>query len=483
MLGTLIKKEIRETILDLRFVIVTLLCVVLIPLGMYVSRRDYERRLAAYQTEHQAYRQRHSQAERWDVKVQGLRPPSVLSIFASGVDPLLPDKVITSYSGLFLAEKEAGTDNPHSLFFGKADFLFSMAFVMSLAALILTFDSVTGEKASGTLALMMANSVPRTHILLSKIIGNYVVLLVPFVISILIALIVLSVSPDVPVTSSRVWPVFLVILAVTGLFIWAMVSLGVCISTLTKHSMNSIVLAFFAWVMFVLGIPKISPMVAQILHPIEAATVFRLAKETIVEDTEKEFDQQRDRLLKKCFEEQAAPADDMSSLPPNTEEGKKARADYEEQVVPLVRQYKQRLAEDIRRIEQDYSGRRNLQYSAATNLSRISPISCYSYVVSALSDTGIHEPDNFARNAQRYQNQVEEAVYDRFHVRVGNIGVGDGPDQFNIHHLPAVPDMVYTRCSLAEVLGASWPDVLLLVLFNVLFYALAFAGLNRYDVR
>jgi hypothetical protein len=43
--------------------------------------------------------------------------------------------------------------------------------------------------------------------------------------------------------------------------------------------------------------------------------------------------------------------------------------------------------------------------------------------------------------------------------------------------------MVYTRCSLAEVLGASWPDVLLLVLFNVLFYALAFAGLNRYDVR
>jgi len=44
MLGILIKKEIIETILDLRFVIVTLLCVVLIPLGMYVSIKDYEQR-------------------------------------------------------------------------------------------------------------------------------------------------------------------------------------------------------------------------------------------------------------------------------------------------------------------------------------------------------------------------------------------------------------------------------------------------------
>jgi ABC-type transport system involved in multi-copper enzyme maturation permease subunit len=483
MLGTLIKKEITETILDLRFVIVTLLCVVLIPLGMYVSRRDYERRLAAYQSEHQAYRQRHSQAERWDVQIQGLRPPSVLSIFASGVDPLLPDKVLTSYSGLFLAQKEAGTDNPHSLFFGKADFLFSMAFVMSLVALILTFDSITGEKASGTLALMLATSVPRIHILLGKILGSYIVLLIPFVISVLIALMILGLSPDVPVASSEVWPAFLIILAVTGLFIFAMVSLGVCISTLTKHSMNSIVLAFFVWMMFSLGIPKLSPMVAQILHPIEAAAVLRLAKETIVEDIEKEFDQQRQRLLERCFEEQEAPVEDMTQSPPSTEEGKRARAKYEEQVVPLARQYKQRLAEDIRRIEQDYAGRRNRQYSAATDLSRISPISCYSYIVSALSDTGIHEPDNFARNAQRYQSQVEETIYDRYDVRVGNTGVGGGPDRFNIYHLPPVPDMVYTRCSLAEVLGTSWPDALLLVLFNVLFYALAFWGLNRYDVR
>ena len=58
MLKTLIKKEITETILDLRFVIATLLCVVLIPLGMYVSLKDYEQRLREYQTSIQQYEQR-----------------------------------------------------------------------------------------------------------------------------------------------------------------------------------------------------------------------------------------------------------------------------------------------------------------------------------------------------------------------------------------------------------------------------------------
>jgi hypothetical protein len=58
MLSTLIKKEIIETILGLRFVIATLLCLVLIPLGMYVSIKDYEQRLGDYNTAIQQYEQR-----------------------------------------------------------------------------------------------------------------------------------------------------------------------------------------------------------------------------------------------------------------------------------------------------------------------------------------------------------------------------------------------------------------------------------------
>jgi hypothetical protein len=93
MLRTLIGKEIIETILDLRFVIATLLCVVLIPLGMYVSRKDYERRLAGYQRAYQMYRQSNTKKLKpfdFSLVMEGYRPPSPLSVFACGIEPFMP---------------------------------------------------------------------------------------------------------------------------------------------------------------------------------------------------------------------------------------------------------------------------------------------------------------------------------------------------------------------------------------------------------
>ncbi|MBN1506550.1 MAG: ABC transporter permease subunit, partial [Sedimentisphaerales bacterium] len=292
MFGTLLAKEILETVLDLRFVVATLLCVVLIPLGMYVSREDYEQRLAAYQREHDTYRQRHGTPEppvTGREEAQGFRPPSVLSIFASGLDPFLPDKVATSYTGLFRTLKEAGTGNPQSLLFGKADLLFNVTFLVSLIALVFTFNCVSGERERGTLRLAIANSVPRSRILLSKIAGKYIALLIPFTLSILIALLVLGGSSVVPIGSPQVWLTVLVILAATLLFLLGMVSLGICISTFTRHSMGSIVLLFLVWAMFLFGVPKISPMLAEILHPAESGSVIDLAKRMAREEIEREF--------------------------------------------------------------------------------------------------------------------------------------------------------------------------------------------------
>ncbi len=118
MLWILVKKEILETVLDLRFVVASLLCLVFFPLGMYVNRVDYEQRLSTYHQEHQAYRDRYSDKTAIDVEVQGFRPPAVMSVFVAGLDAFVPDRVTTSRSGVFSATKETGTTNPLSLLFG-----------------------------------------------------------------------------------------------------------------------------------------------------------------------------------------------------------------------------------------------------------------------------------------------------------------------------------------------------------------------------
>ena len=364
MFKTLIRKEIVETMLDLRFTIVTLLCVVLIPLGMYVSRKNYEQRMAEYQREHQMYRQHYGKNVSYKVQAQGHRPPSVLSIFALGLDSFLPNKVITSRSGLLETAKAHDINNPQSLLFGSIDLLFNVSFVMSLAALIFTFNSISGEKEKGTLRLTIANSIPRGQILLAKIVGNYVVILIPFLISLLFALLILDASPNISIVSRQVCPSLLVIIFVTFLFLLAMVSLGVFVSTLSHTSLTSIVMLLFVWVILVLAIPKVSPMVAEIICPIESQSIISLRKQIASKDVQEEFAQKRRELFDRCRIAFGLPRG-WTSTHPDSDTGKKVNAQFEKELPLLNEEYQKRTTNGIRQIEQDYKNKRNLQTSIA----------------------------------------------------------------------------------------------------------------------
>jgi ABC-type transport system involved in multi-copper enzyme maturation permease subunit len=507
VLRTLIAKEIAETALGLRFIATTLLCLLLIPLGMYVGREDYEQRFAGYQEKHQAYRERHGTPEppvNGQEEAQGFRPPSVLSIFASGLDPFVPDTVITSSTGLFRTVKEPDIDNPQSLLFGKLDWLSSITLIVSLMVLILTYDAISGEKEKGTLRLIIANSVPRHRILLCKIVGKYVAFLVPFGISTLIALLILEASPLISITSSRVGPILLVILGVTLLFVLSMVCLGVCISTFTRHSMGSIMLLFLAWALFVLGVPRACPILAEIIHPLQDSAGIDFTKRTAREDIVRPFQQSNKAVDTQQRAERAAlmreegqkreeiaarvrqagreptDADFVEGLQDINNRFQANRTKYSELAAQLARECNARIAEELGRIEQDHQNKRNAQSAVAMNLCRISPVSCYAYIVSGLTGTGVAEPDNFFRNAQRFQNQVEDVFYDQLTWGLGVWKRDAGFDRFDP---PPFPDMEYGYPTLAENIQTVWPDVLLLGLFSVFFGTLTFVRFSKYDVR
>jgi ABC-type transport system involved in multi-copper enzyme maturation permease subunit len=486
MLNTLIRKEITETILDLRFWIVTALFLILIPLGMYVSRKDYESRLANYQQEHQMYREHYGKSVYSSVEAQGFRPPSMLSIFALGLDPFMPDKAITSRSGLVHAAKEPGIDNPESLLFGKADFLFNVSFIVSLAALIFTFNRISGEREKGTLRLMISNSTRRGEILLAKIVGNYFVLLVPFVIAFLAALIILNTSSAISFWSSGLWPALLVVILITLLFMLVMVSLGICVSTLTHGSIASIMMLFLVWVMAVLGIPKMSPMLAEAVYPIESRNVVDLAQRIAREDIEREFNEKKSDLFKRCRTEFGVTHSNVSTRPSGEAEVN-AYAKYDREVVAIEDECQRRIADAIRKLEQDYRNKRNVQASIAVNLSRISPVSCYTYLISGISGTGTAEPDKFTENAERYQEQVETAIYDNYISKTYRLGGSSASTSNRVDGFDSskasIPEMKYDYTTMAEVLRAGWIDILLLFMFAILFFSVAFWRFNKYDVR
>lgn len=492
MLTTIIKKEILEAIFSLRFLIATLLCLVLIPLGMYVNLKEYEQRLADYQEAVRLYEQRlEGDKERKNLlamfQAEGYRPPSVLSIFSIGLEYFLPNKVLTSREGAIHLTNESGVNNPQSLLFGKVDLLFNVNFVISLLALIFTFNAIAGEKEDGTLRLMMSNPAPRWQILLAKMIGNYVVLLVPFLLSILVALIVLSTSGIVPIFAKNIFSAFLIILFVTLLFILSIFNLGILVSTLTHRSVTSLVALLFIWSVLVLSLPKISPMLAEILHPVKSQQVNELQKLLVRQNLIKELDGKRRELYDQCAI--AHGVQPIGIFPPGrTDAEKKMLTAYEEGKQALEQQYEQHINVEIRKLEQEYENQRNTQAAIAMNLSRLSPVSCYSYICSEISQTGVLEMHNFVDHAKRFQAEVKENIYNKFIIKiwVGTSGRGatsvDRAEGFDPEKV-AVPQLNYQHTALSKALQAEWVDIVLLFLFNVVFFAASYVGFLRYDVR
>jgi len=490
MLATLIKKEIVTTILDLRFVITSLLFLVLIPLGMYVSRKEYEQRLANYRLEHQMYRQEYEKKVSSNVEVHGFRPPPMLSVFASGLDHYIPDKVITSKSGIYRTTKDVRASNSPALLFGRIDLFFNMCFVASLVALAFTFNSISGEKQAGTLGLMLSYPVSRSHILLSKIVGVYVSLLIPLSMSLLIASIILELSRDISILLPEFYPSFLIILGASLIYLLTMVILGVLISGTTRKPIISMIVSLFVWVIMVLALPKVSPMLARIIYPVEAEQVVNLRKQMALEDIEKTFKQKSidihnkylqhipEQMIDEYFRvKPRATTEELQSKYPSV-------VPLDKELVALAQENNKRIANEIGHIAQNHKNKMNIQNTIAMYISRLSPACCYTYLISGLSNTGTGEYDKLMENAQQFQDQVKSAIYDKYQRRVWKIGHVTTFGGTRLHEFPdTVPDMHYRYSNLREILEDRLVDVILSIGFTFLFFTLAFVTFNRYDVR
>ena len=488
MFKTLILKEIRETFHNFRFLIATLLCLVLIPLGMYVTLKEYEQRFSDYQDSVRLYQERSEGRINSNFNAEGYRPPSVMSIFSLGLEYFLPTKVVTSPDGQFKMLDESGINNPQSLLSGKVDFLFIVSFVLSILALIFTFSSISGEKETGTLSLIMSNSVPRWKIILAKVLGNYAVFLAPFLISLLIAILIVNISGVVSVLSVKIFPSFLVILFVTLLFIFSMFNLGMLVSTLTHRSIISMITLLFVWVVLVLAVPKICPMIAEILYPVKSQQVINNEKQAIRANLESELDQKSRELFDRTMIDYGLDPSNIDKLR-FAPAWNKASAQYNEDKKILEEDYQKRIVTATERIEQDYSNRRNIQDAIAKNLSRISPVSCYTYILSELSGSGVMEMTNFIEHAQRFRDQVKQDIYDnilltRYANTFGQVIVdarladGFNPRSVSVPHISD-----YQHTNLDQALKAGWVDIVLLILFNILFFTASFVSFIRYDVR
>jgi len=96
-------------------------------------------------------------------------PVPALAVLAVGASDLHPyyARVSVRSKASFMASDEV--ENPHNLLAGRFDLVFVVVWVLPLLLIALTYNTVTGERDQGTMALWRAQPVPATRVLLAKL--------------------------------------------------------------------------------------------------------------------------------------------------------------------------------------------------------------------------------------------------------------------------------------------------------------------------
>ncbi len=475
MFITLLKKEILEYLVSIRFLVLTALCVLLIPLSLYVNSETYRRWSADY---NEQLKIESAMEGRGNRGYHGVRPPSPLSVFANGIETSLPkDFSLENQQISFGVPRSYG--DPIYEIFGRIDFLFVVQTVLSLVALLFAFDAVSGEKEMGTLKLTLANPVPRYHVLLGKFAGGMIVLGSPLLLSFTLGLGVLVVA-GYPLFQSGVLGGVFLILGLAVAYVAVFFLAGLLVSTLTHQSKTALIMLMFVWVVLVLGAPRLSIMAAKLIRPVDDDSVVELRKRLLTDTIEKE----KGNALKPLYFEKARQKGlGKGQLMFDSEDPEFVRRRFE-----IAGPFEARLRAELTRLEEDQQRRKQAQLNLAHNLSRISPASIFSYLMTDLSDTGEFVKVRFLDAVRSHYSTMDRLVFSRsYHdsINDGNHGWGFGGDLPG-SGVPKSKDLPLFSLSFprkAETIAASVPDIGLTLAYAVLLFAGATVAFLKYDLR
>ena len=364
MFRTIVRKEILENIFGLKFHVVMLFSSLLIIFSVYTGIESYQGRLKEYNIALKRHEYTLRNHPSWPILASmGYnidKPPSTLSVIAEGLEGVLGRTAKIDAMSPVKLEESKYSDNPILAIFGSFDLMFVVRTILSLFAILFSYDAISGERERGTLKLTLANSVPRDTIILGKAVGLFFCLVVPLIIPLLIGMLMIVLSPNVAM-SSEIWARLLGIMLVFLLYLACFFALGLLVSACTHRASASFMILLFVWIVSVFVVPRASVIVASRVAPAMSLQELHSRKDANMQDM-------------------------MDGL-----------------------RYEEMMSKN-EKLDAEYTRQIQRQVSLATNLSRISPAACMTYIVLSLADTGIIRHERFLAAAKSYKPQFTGVV-------------------------------------------------------------------------
>jgi len=475
MLREIVIKELRDTFSSTRFMIIFSACTVLILLSVFTGLQNYQSNLKYYQAAQSVMRDTIERQVSYEAlglwgEYKVYKRPPLLSGLVEGLEgDLGRNTVIHRYYAPRLNDTKFN-EQPIYAVFGSLDVAFVVKVVLSLLALVFTYDAICGERERGTLKQIMANAIPRDTLILGKLLGSFLSLVLPLAMPLLLGLLMFAVYPGIAL-SGEDWLRALVLLGLFLIYTTIFLMLGIFISTRTARSSLSFLVSLIVWVLFVLVIPRVSVMLAAQAVPVPSGAEVEARKQALGRQWYREFFAELERWRQQHPEGPSPPTDEQ--VPQSVTE-------------EINRRLEERFNLERRRLDEAYMMSQRRQLALATWVSRLSPMAVFSQAAMRLAHTGIDYQERFLQAAQEYQRQFADYIEAKMReerrqrAQGQSFRWGGGGEKLDISDMP---QFSFRPEPLGPSLRQMGVDIGVLVFYALLCFLGAYVSFLRYDVR
>ena len=463
----IVKRELYDNLNSLRFALATVLLLALMLTNAIVHLREHPVRIQKYRdAATQSMDTLTSRTDLYDLAQKGpgqlYKKPSPLRFCADGGDSLLP--ALTHAASHFWGGRNlkafwrmtypSATPNlknidPEAI---EIDWAFVIGYVLSLIALLFTFDAVSGEREQGTLRLILANPIPRHTVLIGKFLGAFISVNIPFIIAVLMNLLLISTSSAVHLGIDE-WGRLGIIIGIALLYLSLFLALGLLVSARVRQSAVSLVVLLLIWVSFVIFMPNTLASIASRFSQARSYDAFQ------------EDRRQTRHAILSVYHTQRNATDDPSKR------------------MVISGEYVTQDATQDSRLRQEYLSERISQVRQARTITRVSPVAIAQHLLEVFAGTGLERHLQFIENVQLYSREYREFIADTERSDPESphiIGVRDGMSKKKVS--PEAIPIFEDTLSLSKDFNAAAIDLLLLVLIVIVLLAGAYLAFVRVEV-
>ena len=451
-----------------------MLCTILILISVYTGASNYRADLKEYGLAVTLSQKALEMQPSW-VAIQNMKstvpkPPTVLSAVAVGIQDAVGRNITLDYTRNPRPIDSKYDSNPVFAIFGPLDMTLIVKIVLSLFAVLFTFDAIAGEKEKGTLKLTLSNPVPRDQLILGKAIGSFVSFLVPLAVPVSMGLILLNIFPDISLSGEDWARVGLILLSFL-LYLSVFFNLGLLVSSRTHRSSGSLFILLFIWVMLILVVPRGAVMISKQIMPVQSMHEVTAEKNTFMQQIQaREVPKAREMLMAWVREN----IQDQTK-PPSPEQQKEYGQLVKKANDDLLAMIDGKTAELI----SDYQAKCRRQQQLAFNLSRISPASALTFSALRLGKTGIEEHERFLNSIKTYR-----PAFSRWFNKNISENLQFGPNaEPPKPELDDMPRHRFVPEGLRDSLYMIRHDLSILILLNIILFAGSFVSFLKYDPR